>query len=79
MPTHPSTELLVALLPRTSSLHILKNEGWYHIPVASAPERWPPEYLAFYQGITFGPAEAGKIRCFAEVRESGIVPREEPL
>jgi hypothetical protein len=32
-------ELLVALLSKTSALAILKNEGWYHIPVATAPKR----------------------------------------
>ena len=39
--THKKTEnkeLLIALLPKTSALDILKNEGWYHIPVETAPK-----------------------------------------
>lgn len=68
-------ELLVALLPRTSSLEILKNEGWYHVPVATAPKRWPPKMLAFYQGKVFGDAEACKIRYFGDVMDIEIVPR----
>lgn len=70
-------ELLVALLPRTASLSILKNEGWYHIPVETAPKRWPPKILAFYQGKIFGATEAYKIRHFGEVRDIKIVPRRE--
>ena len=70
-------ELLVALLPKKSALDILKNEGWYHIPVATAPKRWPPKLLAFYQGKVFGDAEAYKIRHFGEVRQIDIVPRKE--
>lgn len=39
-------ELLVAILPKTSALDILKTESWYHIPVESAPKRWPSKGLA---------------------------------
>jgi very-short-patch-repair endonuclease len=70
-------ELFIALLPRKSSLAILKSEGWYHIPVENAPERWPPKMLAFYQGKVFGKDEAYKIRYFGEVAEIDIVPRKE--
>jgi very-short-patch-repair endonuclease len=69
-------ELLVALLPRKSSLDILKNEGWYHIPEGNAPRRWPPKVLAFYQGKVFGKEEAYKIRYFGEVSQIDTVPRE---
>ncbi len=70
-------ELLVALLPKTSALDILKNEGWYHIPLETAPKRWPPKVLAFYQGKVFGNEEAYKIRYFGEVSQIDIVPRKE--
>ena len=70
-------ELLVALLPRRSALITLKNEGWYHIPVATAPKRWPPKALAFYQGKSFGEEEGYKIRYFGEVERIDIVPRKE--
>jgi hypothetical protein len=71
-------EVLVALLPKTSALYILKNAGWYHIPLESAPQkRWPPKVLAFYQGKVFGKKEAYKIRYYGEVSQIDIVPRKE--
>lgn len=70
-------KLLVALLPKRSALNILKNEGWYHIPLATAPKRWPPKALAFYQGKSFGKAEGYKIRHYGEVERIDIVPRKE--
>jgi len=72
-----STELLVALLKRKSALDILKSERWYHIPVETAPKRWPPKVLAFYQGRVFGREEAYKIRYFGEVSRIDIVRRKE--
>lgn len=70
-------ELLVALLPKISALDILKSEGWYHIPIETAPKRWPPKIMAFYQGKVFGSEEAYKIRYFGEVKKIDIVPRKE--
>jgi very-short-patch-repair endonuclease len=70
-------ELLVAILKRKSSLNILKDEGWYHIPVAKAPKRWPPKTLAFYQGKLYGSEEACKIRYFGEVSQIDTVKRKE--
>jgi very-short-patch-repair endonuclease len=55
----------------------LKTEGWYHIPVESAPRRWPPKVIAFYQGKVFGKEERYKIRYFGEVDRIEIVPRKE--
>ena len=72
-----SKELLVALLPKKSALDILKTERWYHIPVETAPKRWPPKILAFYQGKVFGADEAYKIRHYGEVQQIDIVPRKE--
>ncbi|MBI5934715.1 MAG: DUF559 domain-containing protein [Chloroflexi bacterium] len=70
-------KLLVAILPGTSSLDILKTEGWYHIPVDTAPhKRWPPKTMAFYQGKVFGKEEAYKIRYFGDVKDIDIVPRK---
>jgi very-short-patch-repair endonuclease len=77
MPETENKELLVALLPRTSSLDILKSEGWYHIPVESAPRRWPPKVIAFYQGKVFGKEEGYKIRYYGEVSRIDTVPRKE--
>jgi len=74
-------ELLVALLPKTSALDILKTEHWYHIPVQDVPHRWEegwrPKVMAFYQGKVFGKDEAYKIRYFGEVNHVDIVRRKE--
>lgn len=70
-------ELLVALLPKVSALDILKEERWYHIPVANAPKRWPPKMMAFYQGRVFGQEEGYKIRYYGEVDRIDTVPRKE--
>lgn len=70
-------EVLVALLPKVEALNTLKTENWYHIPVETAPKRWPPKVLAFYQGKVFGKKEAYKIRYFGEVEQIDTVPRKE--
>lgn len=70
-------ELLVALLPRKTALETLQNASWYHIPVDTAPKRWPPKVMAFYQGKVFGKEEEYKIRHFGEVERIDIVPRRE--
>jgi very-short-patch-repair endonuclease len=75
--TEKVKEVLVALLPKVEALVTLKTEGWYHIPVETAPKRWPPKQLAFYQGKVFGKVEAYKIRYFGEVEKIDIVPRKE--
>ena len=46
-------EVLVALLKAKSDFFILQEQGWYRIPIASAPKRWPPRWLAFYQPKAF--------------------------
>jgi len=70
-------ELLVGLLPRKTALKRLKTEGWYHIPVDTAPKRFPPTMMAFFQGKVFGDEEAYTIRYFGEVERIDIVPRKE--
>jgi very-short-patch-repair endonuclease len=69
-------ELLVALLPKKAALERLKTEGWYHMPVETAPKQWLPKMLAFYQGKVFGDEEAYKIRHFGEVEKIDILPRK---
>ena len=70
----PGKELLVALLPKIEALDRLKTAGWYHIPVETAPKRWPPEVMAFYQGKVFGIEERYKIRKFGKVGTIDTVP-----
>lgn len=70
-------EVLVAFLPKVPALHRLKAEGWYHIPVESAPAKhWPPKVMAFYQGNVFGVEERYKIRYFGEVENIDVVSRK---
>lgn len=49
---------------------ILRDHNWYRIPVSSAKKwlknRWPPQWLAFYQTKVFG-EEAYSIRYYAQV------------
>lgn len=73
--TNPRGEVLVALLKQKSDFAILKEQGWYRIPVVHAPKPWPPKWLAFYQPKDFGP-EAYQIRYYGEVAEVQIVPRQ---
>jgi hypothetical protein len=51
-------EALVAILRTHQDFAIAREQGWYRIPVDSAQrilrDRWPPEWLAFYQTKTFG-------------------------
>jgi very-short-patch-repair endonuclease len=69
-------EPLIALQPKTKALDILISEGWYHIPMETAPKRWPPKMMAFYQGAAFRDAERYRIRYFGEVGDIEIVPRK---
>jgi hypothetical protein len=50
-------EVLVALLKDVSDFAILRDQGWYRIPEASAPKNWPPKWLAFYQPKSFAPVK----------------------
>lgn len=65
---------LVALLPNKSDFALLQDQGWYRIPVAKAPRRWPPRWLAFYQPKAFG-QDAYRIRYFGDVDRIQVVPR----
>jgi very-short-patch-repair endonuclease len=69
-------EVLVAILPSRSDFAILHDEGWYRIPAAKAPRRWPPRWLAFYQPKAFG-EDAYCIRYYGEVENIQVVPRRE--
>jgi len=75
--TKDGKNVLVALLPRISSLDTLINESWYRIPVESAPKPCSPQILAFYQGKVFGKEQAYQIRYFGEVNRIDILARKE--
>jgi hypothetical protein len=62
-------EVLIALLKEKSDFAILQEQGWYRIPVASAPRRWPPKWLAFYPEIQRTINNQGGLS------DEGLVPR----
>jgi very-short-patch-repair endonuclease len=59
---------------------IARDKNWYRIPVSSVKkwlkDRWPPQWLAFYQTKVFGP-EAYTVSYFAEVLQVRKVYRRE--
>ena len=69
-------ESLVATLKEKSDPAILQEQGWYRIPLAHAPRRWPPRWLGFYQPKVFK-EEAYRVRYFGEVANIEVVKRKE--
>jgi very-short-patch-repair endonuclease len=67
---------LIAILKEKSDLAILQNQGWYRIPVESAPKRWPPKWIGFYQPKNFG-EDAYRIRYFGHIKDIHIARRYE--
>jgi len=71
-------EVLVAILNNQLDFAILREQGWYRIPVSSVEkwlkERWPPRWLAFYQTKAFG-EEAHAIHYYGEVLQIRKIPR----
>ncbi len=62
--------VLIAILNSPKDFAFAQDEHWYRIPVESANkwvgERWPPDWVAFYQTKVFG-SEAFAINYFAQV------------
>jgi hypothetical protein len=50
--------VLVAILNNLSDLAVARDQHWYRIPVSSVhkwlQDRWPPDWLAFYQTKVLG-------------------------
>jgi very-short-patch-repair endonuclease len=69
-------EVLVAIMNNQADFGILREQGWYRVPVASAPKRWPSKWLAFYQTKVFGD-EAFAVNYYGRVRDIRIVRRRE--
>jgi len=67
-------ELLVAIMNTPSDFEILKTQGWYRVPVDTAPKRWPPQWIAFYQTKVFGD-EAHAVRYYGRVAKINRAPR----
>jgi very-short-patch-repair endonuclease len=69
-------EVLVAIMNNKADFGILQEQGWYRIPVDTAPRRWPPRWLAFYQTKVFEP-EHHAVHYYGRVREIRRVQRRE--
>ncbi len=76
-------EVLIAIMNDKKDFAILREQGWYRIPVRNAPRRWPPQWLAFYQTKIFE-EEAysvryyGRVRSIRKVRRKELFPNELP-
>jgi very-short-patch-repair endonuclease len=62
--------VLVAVLPTVRDFEIVREKGWYRIPIEAAQQwighRWPPQWIAFYYSHSFG-RDAFSIRYYAKV------------
>ena len=69
-PTRPEEPVLVAIMNNRLDLAVARDRHWYRIPVASMQkwlkDRWPPQWLAFYQTKVFG-TEAFTIQYYSRV------------
>jgi very-short-patch-repair endonuclease len=73
-PASERGEVLVAIMNHPRDLMIAREKLWYRVPVASAPKRWPPQWLAFYLPKVFRD-EAFSVRYYGKVIAIRRVPR----
>lgn len=79
---YPKSDTLVALLKQRTDLTYLKDEGWYRIPVKSAPKALQNvKYLAFYQSKDFGDDSwriqyYGRKARITQAKRIDLLPRE---
>jgi len=63
-------QVLVAIINNLLDFDIVQERLWYRIPISSADkwlkDRWPPQWLAFYQTKVFG-AEAFSVNYYGRV------------
>lgn len=73
-------EVLVAILNNLLDMSVAREQHWYRIPVSSVhkwlKDRWPPQWLAFYQTKVFGD-EAYAVRYYARITEIRLAYRYE--
>ncbi|MGB5686075.1 MAG: DUF559 domain-containing protein [Candidatus Electrothrix sp.] len=73
-------EVLIALLNDKKDFAVVRDQHWYRIPVSSAHKwlknRWPPQWIAFYQTKIFGP-EAYSISYYTKVIDVRKVYRQQ--
>jgi hypothetical protein len=73
-----SEAALVCLIRRPAELERVRQEGWYRIPISTAPRQLAVACLAFYQSAAFGP-ERWSIRWVAPVLSLRVARRVELL
>lgn len=81
MLAEPATALhpaLVVLINNQRDWQRVTDEGWYRIPIHSAPQPLAADYLAFYQTRAFG-AESWQVACYAAVQRYRIMQRRDLL
>ena len=64
-------EVLVAIMNSKRDFAILQEQLWYRVPVDTAPRRWPPKRLAFYQTKVFED-ERWAVNYYGRVRDIRI-------
>ena len=67
-------EALVVIVNNLRDWRLVRESLWYRVPVDTAPRRWPPKWMAFYQTKIFGD-EAFAIRYFGKVSKIVRVSR----
>jgi hypothetical protein len=71
----PNQRVLVALVPNTQDWDLVREQGWYRVPVRSAPKPMEFGCLAFYQGKKEFGEQAWAINYWAHVRNTEVVKR----
>ncbi len=75
----PDDLILVSLVNNRRDFEIVRNAGWYRIPVRTAPPIIEGvQWLAFYQTRVFGD-ECWSVRYYAELRGHELVRRRDLL
>jgi hypothetical protein len=73
----PEAPVLVVVLNDPADLERARVDGWYRIPLSSAPRRVAADYLAFYQTGAFPPEERWAVRWLAPIRGYYVAARLE--
>jgi very-short-patch-repair endonuclease len=77
MSNKTTNDMLLAIFKYKHSLTTLMEQGWYHIPVESAPVSFKTaRWLCFYQGKVFG-EDAYRVEFYGEISGYKIVPYRE--
>jgi hypothetical protein len=77
--TTTTPRVLVAVINSPRDYAIVRDVGWYRIPVKRAPTQIGADYLAFYHTAAFAPDMRWCVRYYAPVRDYRLVTRAELL